>query len=380
MKKTVLAFAVLAAFGSAAYAQSSVTIYGLTDVGFNRTDNGLASVNQLKSSGQSGSRIGFKGSEDLGGGLSAIFLLEQGFNVDTGSVGVTNKQFSRLSYVGLNSGFGSIKLGRTLSPLKAAHEQIDPFNAAGDTGNLERIFYQHQTSTNGTSSGSYLGNDNIGRTDNTINFTTKNYGGFIGQAAYSFGEKSGDNSVGRRIGLGLAYVNGPLNVQFAYDKTNAGITTASAITPPAVTLAAVSTFDSRNAFLGATYDFGVAKLHVAYADSKIEPETGVNLDRKYRDGLVGVSIPIGSGTLLASYIVHQNRDLDDNDSKQYAIGYTYDLSKRTNLYTGYARTTNDNNVRVGGGVSGGNGFTAAEQLAANGESINVFNVGIRHKF
>jgi predicted porin len=119
---------------------------------------------------------------------------------------------------------------------------------------------------------------------------------------------------------------------------------------------------------------------VAYAQSKIEPLVGVNVDRKYRDGLVGVSVPIGAGTILGSYIVHQNRDLDDNDSKQYAIGYTYDLSKRTNIYTGYARTTNDNNVRVGGGVSTANGFTAAQQLAANGESVSVFNVGIRHKF
>ncbi len=375
MKKSLLAFSVLSALSAAASAQTSVSLYGLIDVGYNRTDNGLDTVNQLKSNGQSGSRFGFRGSEDLGGGYAAIFVLEQGFNVDTGAASVTNKQFSRLSYVGVNAPFGSVKLGRTLSPLKAAHEQIDPFGAAGDTGNLERIFYQHQTGTTGSSSGSYLGNDNIGRTDNTINFTTATFSGFNGQVAYSFGENSESSKIGRRIGLGLGYANGPLNVQFGYDKTDAGIVTASAVTPPTL-----SAFDSKNAFLGATYNFGVAKLHAALAHSKIEPTAGVNLDRSYRDGLIGVSIPVGAGTILGSYIVHQNRDLDDNDAKQIAVGYTYDLSKRTNLYAGYARTVNDDDVRVGGGVSGTNGFTAAEQLAANGESVSVFNLGIRHKF
>jgi predicted porin len=250
MKKSLLALAVLGAFAGAASAQSSVTVYGIVDVGVNRTDNGLDSVNQLKSSGQSGSRIGFKGTEDLGGGLSAIFVLEQGFNTDTGTENVAGKQFSRLSYVGLNGGFGSVKLGRQLSPLKAAHEQIDPFGAAGDTGNLERIFYQHQTGTTGSSSGAYLGNDNIGRIDNTINYTTANLGGFIGQASYTFGETPGDNSVGRRYGLGLAYVNGPLNVQFAYDSTDAGVTSSSVTTP-----ATVTAFDSKKRIFGRNLQF-----------------------------------------------------------------------------------------------------------------------------
>jgi predicted porin len=373
-----VALAAIGLLSGAASAQTAVTVYGLADVGVNRTDNGLDSVLQLKSNGQSGSRVGFRGTEDLGGGLSALFVLENGFNVDTGSFSVNNKLFGRLAYVGLNGGFGSVKLGRTLSPLKAAHEQIDPFGAAGDVGSLERIFYAHQTGTAGSSSASYLGNDNIGRTDNTINYATPNFAGFTAQAAYSFGEATGTTATGRRVGFGLGYVSGPLNVQFGYDKTNAGILTVSAITAPAVTLAAPSTFDSANAFLGAVYNFGVAKLHLAYAHTKIEPLAGA--ERSYRDGLLGVSIPVGAGTIIGSYIVHQNRDLDENDAKLIAIGYTYDLSKRTNFYTGYSVISNDDNVRVGGGVSTTNGFSGAEQLAANGESVKVFNLGIRHRF
>jgi len=368
MKKSLLALAVLGAFAGAASAQSSVTIYGLLDVGVNHTDNGDVTTNRLKSGGQSGSRIGFKGTEDLGNGLSAVFVLENGINVDDGSDNTS--AFSRLAYVGLNGGFGSVKFGRQISPLKASYEQIDPFGGAGDIGSVERIFFSHQAAANGGSANSFTGNSatasgQVGRTDNTINYTTANLSGFTGQVAYSFGEVAGDNSAGRRIGANIAYANGPLNVQFAYDTTDAGVVATTALT---------TTFDSKIGFLGATYNFGPFKLHGAYAETKIDPVVGT-ADRKYRDALLGVSIPVGAGTILASYIQHDNKDVSNADSKQYAIGYTYDLSKRTNIYTGYARTTNDDTVRLGQSAAIG-----VNNATLNGESISVINVGIRHKF
>src|SRR5690606_10200795 len=114
MKKSLLALAVLGTFSGAALAQSSVTIYGVADAGIAYTDNGNPAGEQwsVESGQQSGSRLGFKGTEDLGGGLSAIFTLESGFNLDNGTSAQGGRLFGRQAWVGLNGGFGTVKLGR----------------------------------------------------------------------------------------------------------------------------------------------------------------------------------------------------------------------------------------------------------------------------
>lgn len=366
MKKSLLALAVLGAFAGAASAQSSVTVYGIVDLGINSTDNGATDGRNtgLVSGGQSASRIGFKGTEDLGNGLKANFVLEAGFSADTGALGsntaygntpaATGTLFSRVSTVGLSSAnFGAVDLGRQTTVLKDAHDQIDPFGAAGSTGNLERIFYNTRGNTAGT--GAYVGNVAGGRVSNTIKYTSPSFSGFNAKAAYTFGEQTGDNGAGAGYGLGVGYANGPLNVQFAYNNQD-----TSAVVAPFAT-----TSKLKNTLLGATYDFGIFKLHGAYADTKNEFVVGESKARNY---LLGASVKLGAGTLLASYATNDNRTNANADSKQYALGYTYDLSKRTNLYTGYARTSNDANANLG--ATG----------TPNGESVSVVNVGIRHKF
>lgn len=346
MKKSLLALAVLGAFAGAASAQSSVTVYGIVDVGFDSSDTGVAAgrTNGIKSGGQNTSRIGFKGTEDLGGGLNALFQLEGNISVDTGAAFASG--FNRIATLGLqNKNFGTVNLGRQISAIKDAYDQIDPFGDGGTIAPISTVFF-----------GGKLAGD-LGRISNSVKYETPSFGGFKASVAYGFGKTPGDTGANSNYGLGLGYVNGPLNVQFGYHNQD-----DSTVANPPVKLG-----ETNIAFLGATYNFGVVKLHGAYADTKVEVGTA---ETKFRNYLVGVSVPLGAaGNLFASYAVNENRTTANSDTDKAAIMYTYDLSKRTNLYTGYSRTSNDSAVRLG-----------AATTAPLGASASAFNVGIRHKF
>jgi predicted porin len=337
MNKSLLALAVLGSFAGAASAQTNVTIYGVADAAITYKNDGNPAGKRvgLDSGQQSGSRVGFKGTEDLGGGLSAIFTLENGFSLDDGKLGQQNRMFGRQAWVGLAGGFGAVKFGRQQTALYYALTEIDPFRIAL-AGNAQKVF----------GNGLYV-NDPLARTDNTVSYTTSNIAGFTGSVSYGFGEKTGDYQADRTLGAGANYANGPLNVQFAYQDSNLG-----------------TTDEVKAAFIGATYNFGIAKAHLGYGDNKIET---AGVSEKARNWLVGVSAPVGTaGTVLASYVANDVRDRDNAQSDQYALGYTHSLSKRTNLYTSYSYMKNDDNASL-------NAFSA-------GDSVRTFNVGVRHQF
>ncbi len=336
MKKSLLALAVLGAFAGAASAQTNVTIYGVADAGISRFDNGSATTTRLDSGIQSGSRIGFRGTEDLGGGLSAIFTLENGFNIDDGTLGQGGRLFGRQAFVGLSSTTaGAIKFGRQYNPIRSAVEGVDPFGL-GLAGNAANVFNVYGD-----------------RTDNTVNYTSPNWAGLNGQLAYSFGEVAGSNSIGRSFGASLGYTAGPLNLILAYHDQN-------------LVAAGADAGNANTVFLGGTYDFGILKLHGAYARNDGESATGAStIDRD--EAMLGVSAPLGAGRILASWINRSDDLAANRDADQYAIGYTYDLSKRTNLYTSYARVSNDGAAQLGG-------------ASAAGRDPSIFNVGIRHRF
>lgn len=363
MKKSLLALAVLGAFAGAAQAQSSVTIYGIVDTGFARIDQGGdTSTNGIESGLNAASRIGFKGIEDLGNGLKAEFVLENGINTDDGTGG---SGFSRLAFVGLNGGFGKVRLGRQENQLKEMLTQIDPFGAAGVANAHDFI----------------AGGDLPQRQGNMVTWQSQNYGGFSGSLGYIFGETADDNSANSGWGARLGYANGPLNVQFAYQKQN---TTAGAIaagTPIAdpdtgiVELSpgeAAVDGDTKTALLGATYDFGVAKLHGIYGERKFDAGLTGGDSVKIRTGLVGVTVPFGASAIRAEYIRNDNKDIDDADSNVWALSYTYALSKRTTLYATYVRTDNDDGSDLG---IGGPGVASAA-----GDNASAAVVGINHKF
>jgi predicted porin len=350
MKKSLLALAIFGAFAGAASAQSSVTIYGIVDTGIAHIDNGGDSVNSVKSGNNNSSRIGFKGAEDLGNGLKATFVLENGINTDDGSAADNTAAFSRLSYVGLEGSFGAVRLGKQNTQIKTALSQIDPFETGGMVNAI-----------------SLFGGNQAGaipeRVANQITYTSPNFGGFSGSIGYTFGEAVGDTGANNAWGAQLGYVNGPLNVQFGYnDKDNSTVTVAGGEGTT------VKNSDIKIALIGATYDFGAFKLHGAYGQKKLDGETVADI--KIKSALVGVTVPFGASAVRAEYI-NNNDDRDDFDNNVFALSYTYSLSKRTLIYATYARADNDDDSNLG---FGGGGPTVT------GETSSGVAVGIQHKF
>jgi predicted porin len=333
MKKSLLALTVLGAFSGAVFAQSSVTVYGIVDLGIASERNATQTRTGMLSGIQSGSRIGFKGTEDLGSGLSAIFQLENGFAADTGSASqvttaIPNMLFGRRATVGLTGGFGAVNLGRRNTPYYNAIDSVDPM-ATGFAGNAAKIFA-----------------DTGIRMNNSIIYTSPNFNGVTGEVAYGFGEAPGDTTASRQIGGSIAYVEGPISVALAHHNAN---TTASV--------------SGKNTVITGKYDFNMAIAHLAYArNTGTTTSTGL-VDSN--DLLVGLTVPFGAHAVMASYIRKDDKLAVNADAKLASLAYTYSLSKRTNLYASYAKITNDNTAAYK--TNGGFGDREA-------------NIGIRHKF
>jgi general bacterial porin, GBP family len=362
MKKLLIAMAASGAFAGMAAAQSSVTVYGILDAGLVSERGGAkGSVIKLTSGVASASRLGFRGTEDLGGGLSANFVLESGPRIDTGELDVAGTLFNRQAYVGLKNGFGAVTLGRQYTPYFLTISAVaDPF-AAGYAGSAKNLFPT-------------VGNNT--RTSNTIQYTSPKVSGFSGELAYSFGEQTGSSSAGRQYGAAFAYANGPLNARLAYNNKNNDTATA------------INQAKGRNTLLAGNYNFGVAKAFLAYgidkgSNSAVLPTTKTNpnpfgavapqnrpvASTDSRDMLIGVAVPLGANTILASYIRKDDKTSLNQDASQWALGYTYALSKRTSLYGSYAKITNDN----------GAAYTVGNNSEV-GAGDQAFNFGVRHSF
>ena len=353
MKKSLLALAMLSAIASIAQAQSvaeepahhstatapehgasgqsSVTIFGIVDVGIAHERGGSAgSVTRMGSGILSGSRLGFKGTEDLGGGLSAKFHIEQGILADTGASDQGGLAFGRQSWVGLSGNFGSVTLGRQWNTHFLALDAVDPFD------------YSLAGAANNIISGPF-------RTNNAIKYESPKVGGFSGEVSYGFGEIAGNNRANRTIALSASYMNGPIMVILAHNRAEDP--------SPA--------FDNpvKNTALAGSYDFGPAKLGLIYNVNK----NNATIDNN--DMLVGVTVPFGASTFLASYIRKNDKTVANLDANQIAIGYIYALSKRTSFYSSYARISNKNGAK----------FTVGDSTES-GSGDKAFNVGIRHTF
>jgi predicted porin len=342
MKNSLLALSIMGLAGMAS-AQSSVTVYGIADIGV-ASDHGAFSngaLNSVISGGQTGSRLGFRGREDLGDGLYAIFNLQSGVNFDDGTYGQGGLPFGRTSYVGLEGKFGTVKLGRVDSALYLATWYYDPMGD-GLAGALTRLV---------TLSSS------LRRNNNTIDYTTPAINGFSGQVNYTFGEVAGNSTSGRRYSLGGTYASGPVSVSLSRQVANSAPVAPGAIV--ATTLTA----------LAASYDFKVVKVSGILQTNKDDSAAPLNT----RDLVVGAQVPVGFHTLLMSYILHKDRNVALADAKQLALGYTYDLSKRTNLYLSAAHITNDDKARFGLGAASAGG-------AVSGSSETLYSTGIRHSF
>lgn len=363
MKKSLIAIAVLAATSSAAFAQSNVTIYGILDAGITSERGGsTGNVTKVTSGAASASRLGFKGTEDLGGGLSAVFKLEAGVKVDDGALDNTNSVlFNREAYVGLSSKTaGSLLIGRQYTPYYEALRDVgDPF-AMGYAGTAKNLFPVAGYMT---------------RNSNAVVYKSPNLNGFTGSVSYSLGEQNGDASAARQVGGSLGYGNGPLNVAVAYNMKNNDTSTVK------------TNGVGHNSLLAANYDFKVVKVFGAFSRDKglgSAPINGTSTatattsfygytfapSQDSSDALLGLTAPVGqAGTVMASYIRKNDKEVANRDADQWAIGYSYALSKRTSTYVAYAKIKNKN----------GAGYTVGNNTEA-GTGDKAFNLGLKHSF
>jgi predicted porin len=298
MKKSLIALAVLAAAGAAS-AQSSVTVYGKVDLGLNQAIG--SDINKLGEA--SGSRFGFTGAEDLGGGLKANFKLEHRFQPDTGAVTKPDVFWHGTSTVGLSGGFGSVDLGRT-------------YSAAFYTASAGDVFGWDGVASNAATTGA---GTQAARFANGIFYTSPSFNGFTARASYALKE-NGDNYNSGTKEVGAATKNGT-SVELAY-----------ATGPVRVSVAAERNVNENEYVgVGASYNFGVAKANLLIA--KGEKANGDENDAV----VLGLVVPMGALTLKASYAQLEVNNVDT--IKQLGLGARYALSKRTDLYTSVANNS-----------------------------------------
>jgi predicted porin len=339
MKKSLLAFAMMGAFAGVAHAQSSVTLYGIIDEGFNiNTNAGGHHLYNITSGVLQGSRWGLRGNEDLGGGLSAIFVLENGFDATSGKAGQGGLLFGRQAYVGLSSNkFGSVTLGRQYD---SAVDYVGPLEVGDQWGGY---ITAHPGDLDN------LNNDY--RVNNAIKYTSANYNGLTFGGLYSFGGVAGETGRNQIWSLGAGYNNGPLVLGAAYlNVRNPAVsffgnnTTTS--TPSAVTSPVIAGFVSANTYqvvaAGGAYTFGAATIGGTYSNIKF-----MNLGASAATPFAGQTATFNNGEINfkyqltpallvgASYDYTQGSKINDNSRAQYhqgALGIDYFLSKRTDIY------------------------------------------------
>lgn len=360
MRKPLSALAALITLSATpqAFAQSSVTVFGLMDVSITQGWGSVANRTQVSAGNLTGSRLGFRGVEDLGGGLKANFWLEAGITPDTGA-GVasnTNNQasgalpagsftFNRVSYVGLQGGWGELRLGRDYTPTFNGHVYYDPAVLSG-VG----------TSQTGIGALTIFAAPNGARASNSVSYWSPDMNGFKGQVMYALGENPSNagttRSDGNYLGARLNYVGGPVDLSAAVASYK---------------LAAVG--DMKEAVLGATYAISSAKLWAIYLRNTTGSATNVT------GSMLGASI--ASGVVQYKLSLSQSRATNNSGAAigtthKLALGAVYNLSKRTALYATVAALTNSNGATA---VP----YFGVATTAAN-HSSRAFDVGIRHWF
>ena len=385
MQKKLLALAIAGLASSAAFAQSNVTIYGIVDIAYTHSSSGSSSTSGIDSGGWSSSRIGFRGPEDLGDGMKAIFTLEYGLAADVNSgIGNTGGTNSRQTWVGLQNASGTIKVGRQNTLGKDATDKYDPM---GSTTFSPLYALQRGNGvgtqlapTNGSTIPFLLQTVN-GRFSNAVTFESAKMSGFVIRAQYAFNGQDGldanpKGGAGQPqakqsdIAFGVDYSDGPLALNYTYQRARDILDT---------TAPAVSNKASENWVSGA-YDFGVVKLMGSYQTVQ-RTQGGVKFAT---DKLlsVGVQVPVTAvGKVYFGYAKANDAspvtapNVGNNDVDSWGVQYSHELSKRTMLYSGYQRLSNDNLASVSVLPNTGGRATVAAGANASG-----WGFGVRHTF
>jgi predicted porin len=347
MKKSLIALAVLAASG-AAMAQSSVTIYGIADIwvgkSTNKVDNGVTTTKTSNTLQQSGgwdtSRIGFKGTEHLGGGLKANFAIETAIALDQPT---PTSLGDRVAYVGFSGGFGEVQLGRVWT----AYDEVWGAHNNG----FDSVFTARPT---------------LGYTDNPNNgfkYLSPSFGGFTAAVSYAMGEdKTATTSAGSVTAFNVAYNNGPISAAIAYQQEKAGATPAR-LNLEGIAGALAAGDKLTNTQVSGSYDLGIAKLLATYNQGKVA--TAGNPDVKSNEYSLGAEVPL-SAAFSAGFGYGQQKikvaGVEQAKVKAYSLTGVYTLSKRTIVYAGYVNNK------------------ATSPLVAGSIKDTTYAAGVQHKF
>ncbi|MFA6313843.1 MAG: porin [Sterolibacterium sp.] len=328
MQKKLIALAIAGLVSGGAFAQSNVTVYGSFDAGVRTIDtvNGAGDdIWKMKDSGNYNSnRFGLRGSEDMGGGLKARFMLEGDFNSGDGTQGLAGGLFRRSAWVGLEGGFGSLDLGRQYTVIFKTIGAYDPFNYKY-TGIIP------------------LAGEDGARRDSDIQWAKTFGGGFTARAQYALGEVAGDTSKGATGELGLSWANGPLNLGGAWG-TQQSATTG---------------LDTTNWTIGGAYKTAPWRFAAGYALKEADVAGGSSVDTT--NWWLGGSYAWGGPHEIT--LAYYDTDIDaagtvaDGSTKLTILGYTYAFSKRTNLYAGVDYKKFDGISKIGGTQDSATGFS-----------------------
>ena len=377
MQKKIIALAVAALASSAAFAQSNVTVYGVVDAGVARMSaTGLKSQTAVESGMLGGSRIGFKGVEDLGNGLKALFVLEYGLAIDdntgigtadqagtfTNAAGNTNwgSSLARQQFVGLTGNFGTAVVGRLQT---AGYDWACAYNplagSALDTvGKLKAA--------------TLLSCGSAGRANNALAYISPSFGGVTIAVNHAKVTESRAINAVTAVGtdptasdsnaylVSATYANGPIGAGLVYSKINADATT-------------LNNTNVVEIGLGGSYDFKVVKVFATYQTQK-QSQLGANSEGSDRKYSLAVAAPVGAaGTVVGSYARNKlkNNIVADDSSSAWNVSYLHALSKRTTAYAGYTHVSNQLNGNVG--------IVGAYVPAFDG-TASVLGLGINHKF
>ncbi|MFL9924288.1 porin [Herbaspirillum lusitanum] len=359
MKKTRLALALASCLmAGSAMAQSSVTVSGLVDAfaGSLKNSGDTGSKASVGSGGLTTSWIGFKGVEDLGGGLKAEFALTSFFQTDTGASGrfSGDNLFSRDANIALSGSYGRFMMGRGLAPSFLPTVLFNPF---GDSFTFSPLVLHVYTPSGNFGARTWAqANAADSGWSNEIIYTTPKFGGLQANLHYQFGEVAGQTGK-KNIGANVLYFNGGLALTGLYfDAQASNPNSGAAVIDATAPISSVTR--QKTAMVGATYDFQVVKLYGTYQISK--DTTAGTPEMKDKLASVGISAPIGNGSLLVGYAnTKRSGSLIGNDVSRNttSVGYDYFLSKRTDLYA----------------------IVMSDKVTTFGRS-NGFGLGIRHRF
>ncbi len=331
--------------GTPVMAQSNVTVYGVVDTFFAHGKTGSAKFTGVQSSGWTGSRLGFRGVEDLGNGLKAVFTLEYGIELDQNAGLGAAPNLSRQQFVGLQGGFGFVGLGRQYHPgyYVFRYDAITPVPISPQFVLAAKA-------------GSRMVAGGAARINNAVNYKSPNFGGLAINAIYGFNEVNelDDRRKGDVAGLGFDYASGPLAVSLnlGHEEKVAG------------------NKDKREIYLGGSYDFGTFKLSGSYQHIR----NATALEHSDKVWHVGGTVPVSAAGKLSVGYGRLNADASDGDARSWAIAYSHSLSKRTLLYAGYGHISNDSGQTVRSPS-----FVSVANTSPGDTSRNIL-AGINHSF